>query len=163
MILAIFVKMSFESYFLGQGCEVSRILDIKISNVWNPTVEVWVYVKIFLLRWCLHGVCYKFTGDKWIPAQMASNAKKFPLDDVIMSEGVFPRAPSLFEGVKVYHGSSSWQMNTLKTKHNLQGHFDLCNWSFLPVLCREFLNWMIAQFGRNKDKSSISLTKGVLG
>ena len=29
-------------------------------------------------------LCGEFTGDRWFPAQMASNAEKFPFDDVIM-------------------------------------------------------------------------------
>ena len=33
-------------------------------------------------------LCGEFTGDRWIPAQMASNAEMFPFDDVIMSRRI---------------------------------------------------------------------------
>ena len=79
----------------------------------------WIFkVKVYLLNG--RADCH---GTKWPVA-----GKMFPFHDVVIFVCVCPRTPSSGECVNVYRGSSSWQMNTLKTKHNLQGHFDLRSW-----------------------------------
>ena len=72
------------------------LINITVTSLWmcwrlkspvsqsfvQPLVLVQINENIKTLRHCpLWG---EFTGDRWIPAQRASNAEMFPFDDVIM-------------------------------------------------------------------------------
>ena len=54
----------------------------QISNLTQTFIQVQVKENIKAPRhWSL---CGEFIGDRWIPAQMVSNAEMFPFDDIIM-------------------------------------------------------------------------------
>ena len=81
-------------------------------------------------------LCGEFTGDRWIPAQMASNAENVPFGDVIMRKSMASRyifcylllrhghvisSHSFFEGITP-HSCSHYNSNLVTTPLNNRDH-----------------------------------------
>ena len=62
------------------GAMASQITSLTIFN--QPFIKA--QIKENIKAPCRWPLCVEFTGCRWIPQQMASNAEKFPFDDVVM-------------------------------------------------------------------------------